>query len=204
MLGVKVGIFHCQSMDRKAARGTPLEFLRSESPDQIRTCFLATNLHGRSILRVEAKDGAGAWKELTFAAQDNGVISVELGSGLELDKSALRITWKPRTMRVVVDVPGIGGSLPENEGVTLYNEIRFPLYGATFENNGMSWRLWQLLGSYPRIKGENFDPSRAPGTRAEPGKLYRADDLYRSWQRMNPDLRFHFDRKQGAIVIEDR
>ena len=131
------------------------------------------------------------------------MISVELGSGLELDKSALRITWKPRTMRVVVDVPGIGGSLPENEGVTLYNEIRFPLYGATFENNGMSWRLWQLLGSYPRIKGENFDPSRAPGTRAEPGKLYRADDLYRSWQRMNPDLRFHFDRKQGAIVIED-
>jgi hypothetical protein len=107
-------------------------------------------------------------------------------------------------MRIVVDIPGIGGSLPENEGVTTYNEIRFPLHGAPVENQGMSWRLWQLLGSYPRIHADHFDATRAPGTRAELGQLYRADDLYQTWQRMNPDLRFAFDEAIGAIVIEDR
>ena len=99
------------------------------------------------------------------------------------ESAALRVTWKPRQMRIVVDIPGIGGSLPENEGVTTYNEIRFPLHGTPAENQGMSWRLWQLLGSYPRIHADHFNATRAPGTRAEPGQLYRAGDLYKTWQR---------------------
>jgi len=200
VIGIRPGRYAASAGEEKLRPGEPVPFLKKDEDAAVRTVFLAGTIPGRSFSRFEWRGAEATWQEASFAAEDTGVVAVSVGAGA----TALRVTWKPRQMRIVVDIPGIGGSLPENEGVTTYNEIRFPLHGAPVENQGMSWRLWQLLGSYPRIHADHFDATRAPGTRAEPGQLYRADDLYRTWQRMNPDLRFAFDEDQGAIVIEDR
>lgn len=200
VIGARPGRYAASAGEEKLRSGEPVPFLKKDEDAAVRTVFLAGTIPGRSFSRFEWRGAEATWQEAPFAAEDTGVVAVSVGAGA----TALRVTWKPRQMRIVVDIPGIGGSLPENEGVTTYNEIRFPLHGAPVENQGMSWRLWQLLGSYPRIHADHFDATRAPGTRAEPGQLYRADDLYRTWQRMNPDLRFAFDEAIGAIVIEDR
>lgn len=199
-IGSRPGRYTVNAGEEKLRPGDAVPFLKNDEDAAVRTIFLAGTIPGRSFLRFEWRGADATWQEAPFAAEDTGVVAVTVGDAA----TALRVTWRPRRMRVVVDIPGIGGSLPENEGVTTYNEIRFPLHGAPVENQGMSWRLWQLLGSYPRIHADHFDAMRAPGTRAEPGQLYRADDLYRTWQRMNPDLRFEFDEAIGAIVIEDR
>jgi hypothetical protein len=200
VIGGRPGRYALKTGEGKLRPGDAVVFKKEDEAATIRTLFLGGTIPGRSYSRIEWRGADATWQPSTFTAADTGIVAVAVGA----DAMALRISWKPRQMRVVVDIPGIGGSLPENEGVTTYNEIRFPLHGAPVENQGMSWRLWQLLGSYPRIHADHFDSARAPGTRAEPGQLYRADDLYRTWQRMNPDLRFEYDEKLDAIVIEDR
>lgn len=200
VIGTRPGRYAASAGEEKLRSEEPVPFLKKDEDVAVRTVFLAGTIPGRSFSRFEWRGEDATWQEAPFAAEDSGVVAVGVGAGA----IALRVTWKPRQMRIVVDIPGIGGSLPENEGVTTYNEIRFPLHGAPAENQGMSWRLWQLLGSYPRIHADHFDATRAPGTRAEPGQLYRVGDLYQTWQRMNPDLRFAFDEAIGAIVIEDR
>lgn len=200
VIGGRPGRYALSEAETKLRPGDAVAFTKRDEEAAMRTVFLAGTIPGRSFTGFEWRGAEATWHEATFTAADTGVVAVAVGA----EASALRCQWKPRQMRVVVDIPGIGGSLPENEGVTTYNEIRFPLHGAPVENQGMSWRLWQLLGSYPRIHADHFDALRAPGTRAEPGQLYRADDLYQTWQRMNPDLRFEYDDSIGAIVIEDR
>lgn len=166
------------------------------------TCFLGSNLPGSKVRRVEYFDSDGEWKDASVAAEDFGVISVDLPDADSAeDLPRIRIVWAPRTLRVIADIPSIGGGLPENEGVTTYNEIGFPLFGNPIDSNGIRWRLFHFLGfEFKHPGGETNQPDvRLP---TDVDRLYKLADLVTAWEQLNPGSILRIDAEEKLITFE--
>ncbi|HRQ89165.1 MAG TPA: hypothetical protein PLA50_10220 [Bacteroidia bacterium] len=203
LVGIEQGEFRRKGEAGKDKLGDPTIYARVEEGTVARTAFFAGTVSGRSIRRIEGRAaGDGSWQELPFVAEDDGLVAVDLPE--EGIVSELQVVWAPRTLRVVVDVPGIGGGLPENEGIATYNEVAFRLHQSQINNPGIGARLWQLLGRFPQFESRRYDPDRKYDRPIDPMKLYRADDLLAIWREMNPELRIEWEEEFGGFVLRDR
>ncbi len=202
IVGIEEGEFRRTNGGREITPGEPANYTRVEGGPVARTAFLAGSIPRRSIRRIEGRREGTPWEELPYTPEEDGLIVVDLPEEGVL--SELRVIWAPRTLRVVVNVPGIGGGLPENEGIATYNEVSFRLHQPQIDNQGIFARLWQLTGRFPRIESERYDQDRKDSRPVDPMKLHRADDLLAIWQEMNPELRLEWEEEFGGFVLRDR
>lgn len=200
--GIENGEFRRRNGGRDLIPGDPAHFVRVKKGAVARTAFLVGSLSGDLIRRIEGRIEGGDWKELPFTPETDGVLPIDLPE--EGDVSELRVIRAPGKLRVVVDVPAIGGGLPENAGITTYNEVAFRLHQHEIENAGIDWRMWQLTGRFPKIESERYQELRHRRVPVDPGKLYRASELLEIWQEMNPELVITWDGKLGTLVVKDR
>lgn len=200
--GIENGEFRRSNGGRNLTPGDPAHFVRAAEGAVARTAFLVGSFPGDLIRRVEGRSAGGVWVEMPFTPEPDGVLAIDLPE--EGSVSELRVIWVPGKLRVVVDVPAIGGGLPENEGITTYNEVAFRFHQNEIENAGISWRLWQLTGRYPKIESETFQKIRGRRVAVDPGKLYRASELLEIWRELNPELHITWDGKLGTFVVKDR
>jgi hypothetical protein len=200
--GIENGEFRRSNGGRNLTSGDPAHFVRVAAGAVARTAFLVGSFPGDLIRRVEGRIEGGAWEEMPFTPEPDGVLAIDLPE--EGRVSELRAIWAPGRLRVVVDVPAIGGGLPENEGLTTYNEVAFRLHQNEIENAGLHWRLWQLTGRFPKIETESFQKIRDRRVAVDPGKLYRASELLEIWRELNPEFHITWDGKLGTLVVKDR
>jgi len=200
--GIENGEFRRSNGGRNLIPGDPAHYVRVEEGSAVRTAFLVGSFPGDLIRRVEGRSSRGVWVEMPFTPEPDGVLAIDLPE--EGSVSELRVIWAPGRLRVVVDVPAIGGGLPENKGITTYNEVAFRLHQNEIENAGIVWRLWQLTGRYPKIETESFQKIRDRRVAVDPGKLYRASELLEIWRELNPELHITWDGKLGTFVVKDR
>lgn len=202
LVGIETGEYRRSNGGREITPGDPATFHLVEGSAAVRTGFLAGTIPGHSIRRIEGRETGASWEELSFTPEEDGLITFEWPE--DRNYSDLRVIWAPRILRVVFDLPGIGGGLPENEGVTTYNEVAFRLHESRISNGGIDWRVWQLTGRFPKIESERYQERRSRETAVDPGKLYRAGDLLTIWRELNPDLSIRWDEKHGSFVVKDR
>lgn len=199
--GIENGEFRRSNDGRNLTPGDPAHLVRIKDGAVARTAFLVGSFSGDLIRRIEGRIDGGDWKELPFTPESDGVIPIDLPE--EGGISELRVQWAPGNLRVVVDVPAIGGGLPENKKITTYNEVAFRLHQSEIQNHGIDWRLWQLTGRFPRIESERFQELRGRRVTVDSEKLYRASELLEIWRKMNPELRITWDEKLETLVVED-
>lgn len=200
--GIENGEFRRTNGGRNLAQGDPAHLVRIKDGAVARTAFLVGSFSGDRIRRIEGRIDGGDWKELPFTPESDGVIPIDLPE--EGGISELRVQWAPGNLRVVVDVPAIGGGLPENEKITTYNEVAFRLHQNEVDNGGIDWRLWQLTGRFPKIETERYQELRGRRVSVDSEKLYRVSELLEIWRKMNPELRITWDEKLKTLVVEDR
>ena len=166
------------------------------------TCFMGSNLPGRKIRSVEYLGGNGEWEEAAVASEDFGIISVDLPEATSVEElPKIRIQWMPKELRVVADILSIGGGLRENDDASTYNEIGFPLFGRTLRSSGIEWYLYHFLGfGFEHQEGRN--PRNEAELPTEAGRLYRFEDLVRSWNKLNPDYSLKFDLESRMMSAE--
>ncbi len=199
VVAVKPGIFGGGEIVTEEGR-RKVEYTRRS--DDGWTCFLGSNLPGRKIRSVEYLGDRGDWNEAAAASEDFGIISVDLPEAKSVEElPQIRIQWMPKELRVVADIPSIGGGLKENVDASTYNEIGFPLFGRTLRSSGIEWYLYHFLGF-----GLEYQEGRNPRNEAElptkEGRLYRFEDLVRSWNKLNPDYSLKFDLERRMISTE--
>ncbi|MEQ1842183.1 MAG: hypothetical protein ABL994_17390, partial [Verrucomicrobiales bacterium] len=202
LLGIESGEYRRTNGGSQLTEGDPARFHPVEGSTAGRTGFLAGTIPGHSIRRIEGRETGASWEELSFTPEEDGLITIEWPDHRKY--SDLRVIWAPRTLRVVFGLPGIGGGLPENEGVTTYNEVAFRLHESRISNGGIDWRMWQLTGRFPKIESERYQERRSRETEVDPGKLYRARDLLTIWCELNPELNIRWEEKHGSLVVRDR
>jgi hypothetical protein len=200
--GIENGEFRRSNGGRNLKHGDPAHYVRVKDGAVARTAFLVGSFPGDLIRRIEGRPQGGAWEELPFTPEPDGVLAIDLPE--EGRVSELRVIRAPGRLRVVVDVPSIGGGLPENAGIKTYNEVAFRLHQNEIENGGIDWRLWQLTGRYPKIESERYQQLRGRRVAVDPGKLYRASELLEIWRELNPELRIDWDPSLGTLVVKDR
>jgi len=202
VIAVEPGIFVSTDVDEVKGKRTKISYRRKKDSNGW-TCFLAGNQAGSKVRRVEMLGSDGEWRETAAACEDFGVIVVDLPSAESREElPEIRIVWTPKRLRVVADIPAIGGGLSENDGISTYNEIVMEFHGQPIWPSKIPWNLANLLG-FRIDHGEHWDSqNRDASVSTEPGKTYRIADIVAMWNASNPGFVLRLDAEEKTIRIE--